>query len=78
MFLEGWADLGMHWNAWIAEVEQARASFAALIGAPPSETKVGTSVSACGSAIRLAPHGFPYEEEMEQALRTVAHLMHEH
>ncbi len=35
-------------------------------------------VSARGRAIRLAPHGFTYEEEMEQALRTVARLMHEH
>ncbi len=44
-FLGDWATLGMHWNAWIDEVERARAVFARLIGAEPSEIAVGTSVS---------------------------------
>src|SRR5436190_20642344 len=44
-FLGEWATLGMHWNAWIDEVERARAVFARLIGAEASEIAVGTSVS---------------------------------
>src|SRR5947209_1229077 len=31
-FTEDWATMGMHWDAWIEEAEQARAGFAALIG----------------------------------------------
>jgi len=54
MFLEGWAELGMHWDAWIAEVEQARVAFAALIGAHPSEIAVGTSVSQLVSSVASA------------------------
>jgi len=53
-FLEGWAELGMHWDAWIAEVEQARASFAALIGAQPAEIAVGASVSQLVSSVASA------------------------
>lgn len=53
-FLEGWAKLGMHWDAWIAEVEQARAAFAALIGAHSSEIAVGTSVSQLVSSVASA------------------------
>ncbi len=44
----------MHWDAWIAEVEQARAAFAALIGAHPSEIAVGTSVSQLVSSVASA------------------------
>ncbi len=53
-FLEGWAELGIHWDAWIAEVEQARAVFAALIGAQPAEIAVGASVSQLVSSVASA------------------------
>lgn len=44
----------MHWDAWIAEVEQARAVFAALIGAQPTEIAVGASVSQLVSSVASA------------------------
>src|SRR5262249_8552849 len=53
-FLGEWAELGMHWDAWIAEVERARASFAALIGAQPAEIAVGGSVSQLVSSVASA------------------------
>jgi selenocysteine lyase/cysteine desulfurase len=37
----------------------------------------GIIASARGRGIRLAPHGFTYEAEMEQALHTVARLLHQ-
>ena len=53
-FLDEWADRGMDWDGWIAEVEQARAAFAALIGAHPSEIAVGSSVSQLVSSLASA------------------------
>ena len=53
-FLSEWAELGMHWDAWIAEVERTRAAFAALIGAQPSEIAVGGSVSQLVSSLASA------------------------
>lgn len=53
-FLGEWASLGMHWNAWVEEVERARAAFAALIGAAPEEVAVGTSVSQLVSSVASA------------------------
>ncbi|HEU5227420.1 MAG TPA: aminotransferase class V-fold PLP-dependent enzyme [Ktedonobacteraceae bacterium] len=53
-FMAGWSELGMHWNAWIAEVDRARAAFAALIGAQPDEIAVGTSVSQLVSSVASA------------------------
>jgi selenocysteine lyase/cysteine desulfurase len=50
----------MHWDAWIAEVERARAAFAALIGAQPTEIAIGGSVSqlvsSVASALLASPH----------------------
>ena len=53
-FLEGWAELGMHWGGWIEEVEHARAAFAALIGAQPEDIAVGASVSQLVSSLASA------------------------
>src|SRR5215467_3290036 len=44
-FLGDWSTKGMNWEGWITIVEQARASFAALINAEPEDIAVGTSVS---------------------------------
>jgi selenocysteine lyase/cysteine desulfurase len=44
-FTESWATLGMHWDGWVEEVEAARASFAALIGAAPEDIVVSALVS---------------------------------
>lgn len=53
-FLKEWAELGMHWDAWVTEVERARAAFAALIGAEPGEIAVGSSVSQLASSVASA------------------------
>ncbi len=53
-FMASWSELGMHWNAWIDEVDRARAAFAALIGAQPEEIAVGTSVSQLVSSVASA------------------------
>jgi selenocysteine lyase/cysteine desulfurase len=58
-FMESWATLGMHWNGWMAEVERARESFAALIGAKAEDIAIGTSVSQLVSSLASAliqPH----------------------
>jgi len=44
----------MHWDAWMAEVDRARAAFAALIGAAPTEIAVGGSVSQLVSSLASA------------------------
>src|SRR5690242_4745618 len=53
-FIEDWAAMGMHWDAWVEEVERARSAFAALIGAQPEEVAVGTSVSQLVSSLASA------------------------
>jgi len=44
-YLTSWAQDGMDWERWMAEVEAVRAEFAALIGAEAEDVAVGTSVS---------------------------------
>ncbi len=53
-FMDGWAELGMHWGGWIDEVERARAGFAALIGAEPKDIAIGASVSQLVSSLASA------------------------
>jgi selenocysteine lyase/cysteine desulfurase len=44
-YLDSWNRQGMDWEAWVAEVESARAGFARLIGAAPDDVAVCASVS---------------------------------
>lgn len=53
-FLTDWSTNGMNWEGWITIVEQARASFAALINAAPDDIAVGTSVSQLVSSLTSA------------------------
>ena len=53
-FLTDWSTKGMNWEGWITIVEQARASFAALINAEPEDIAVGTSVSQLVSSLTSA------------------------
>lgn len=53
-FLATWAGDGMDWESWMAEVERARAAFAALIGASPEHIAVGSSVSQLASSLASA------------------------
>lgn len=53
-YLSSWAGRGMDWDAWMAEVEAARRSFAHLIGADPDEVAIASSVSQALSALASA------------------------
>lgn len=50
-YLESWNRMGMDWEAWMAEVQVAKAEFARLIHAAPEEIAMGTSVSELTSAV---------------------------
>jgi selenocysteine lyase/cysteine desulfurase len=50
-FLDGWNDVPLNWDRWMEEVEAARASFAALVGAEPVDVAIGTSLSQLVSSI---------------------------
>lgn len=50
-FLKGWERRGPNWDAWMEEVEAARAAFAGLIGASPRDVAIGTSVSQLVSSV---------------------------
>ncbi len=53
-YLESWGRDGMDWDAWVEEVELARASFARLINADVDEVAVTSSVSHAASAFASA------------------------
>ncbi|MEJ2677882.1 MAG: aminotransferase, partial [Gemmatimonadota bacterium] len=53
-FLESWNRSGMDWDAWMAEVEAAKAAFARLIGADEDEVALSTSVSAATASLASA------------------------
>lgn len=53
-YLDSWNRTGMDWEAWIEEVQLAKASFAALIGAAPDDIAVFSSVSEAVSAVASA------------------------
>jgi len=53
-YLDSWNARGMDWDAWMEEVGQAKAAFAALIGATPADIAVFSSVSEATSAVASA------------------------
>lgn len=53
-YLDSWNRRGMDWDAWLAEVALAKAEFATLIGATPSDIAVFSSVSEAASAVASA------------------------
>lgn len=50
-YLESWGKMGMDWEAWMEEVYHAKAEFAKIINADPSEIAIGTSVSEITSTL---------------------------
>jgi selenocysteine lyase/cysteine desulfurase len=50
-YLDSWNTVGMDWDAWMAEVQLAKAEFASLINASVDEIAVFSSVSAATSAV---------------------------
>ncbi len=53
-YLASWNESGMDWDAWMAEVDAARAAFARLIGAEDDEVALSTSVSAATASLASA------------------------
>lgn len=53
-YLSSWTRDGMDWEAWMAEVEAARASFASLVGAEADDVAVLSSVSHATAAVASA------------------------
>jgi selenocysteine lyase/cysteine desulfurase len=53
-YLESWNGSGMDWDGWMNEVGLAKAEFAKLIGAHPSDIAVFSSVSEAASAVASA------------------------
>ncbi len=54
VYLDSWNQRGMDWDAWIDEVERARAEFARLVGATPNDIAVFSSVSHAAAAVASA------------------------
>ncbi len=50
-YLDSWAADVMDWDRWMAEVEAARAEFAALVGGDPADVAVATSVSQATASV---------------------------
>ena len=50
-YLSSWAQDGMDWDSWIESTEEARAEFAALIGAQPNDVAIATSLSQATSSV---------------------------
>ncbi|HET7839845.1 MAG TPA: aminotransferase class V-fold PLP-dependent enzyme [Rectinemataceae bacterium] len=50
-YLDNWDGMGMDWGRWMEEIALAKAEFAKLINAKPSEIAIGTSVSELTSAV---------------------------
>src|SRR5690349_20608996 len=53
-YLESWNQSGMDWDAWVEEVQLAKAEFARLINASADEIAVFSSVSEATSAVASA------------------------
>ena len=53
-YLDSWQNEGVDWDAWLDEVDRARAAFASLINAQPNEIAVTTSLSAAATAVASA------------------------
>ena len=53
-YLQSWNESGMDWDAWMQEVQLAKAEFAKLIGASVDEIAMFSSVSEAASAVASA------------------------
>lgn len=76
-YLDSWGREGMDWEAWMAEVEAARASFAGLIHADPDDVAVLSSVSHATAAVASALDfwsGRPGVAVTRAEFPTVAHV----
>jgi len=50
-YLDNWDHMGMDWERWVQEIGLAKAEFAKIINADPSEIAIGTSVSEITSTL---------------------------
>src|SRR5436305_1944071 len=77
-YLDGWDANGAEWGHWVERAESARAAFARLLGASPSEVAVTTSVTQGVSAIvsALDLHERPRIVISEYEFPTVGQIAH--
>lgn len=68
-YLESWNSMGMDWDAWMDEIQLAKAEFAKLINADVSEIALGTSVSETTSVVASA---MPYNGTRKKVVTTEA------
>ncbi|MEN8182540.1 MAG: aminotransferase, partial [Myxococcota bacterium] len=76
-YLESWGRDGMDWEAWVAEVEAARAAFGAVVSAHAADVAVSTSLSAVASSVASAldfPEERPIIVSSVAEFPTVAHV----
>ena len=76
-YLDSWNTRGMDWDAWMEEVERARAGFARLINAPVEHVAVSPSVSMAVSSLVSA---FAFDDRRvivssEAEFPTVGHVL---
>lgn len=68
-YLNNWQTVGMDWDSWVEEVNLAKAEFAKLINADPSEIAVTSSVS---DAINSIANSLDYTGERNKVVVTDA------
>ena len=76
-YLESWNTRGMDWDAWMAEVNAAKAEFARLINASADDIAVFSSVSEATSAVASAmdfTSGRPKVVVTEAEFPTIGHV----
>ena len=76
-YLDSWNTSGMNWDAWMHEVQLAKAEFARLINASPDEIALFSSVSEATSAVASALHFTGARREIvvtEAEFPTIGHV----
>jgi len=68
-YLENWGSIGMDWDSWVNEVDLAKAEFAKIINADPSEIAIAASVSDLVSSIA---NSFDYTGKRKKIVTTDA------
>ncbi len=76
-YLDSWNSMGMDWDRWMEEIQLAKAEFARIIHADPSEIAVGTSVSEITSTVASSlPFGASRKKVVltEAEFPTIGHI----
>ena len=76
-YLASWDTMGMDWDRWMEEIGLAKAEFARIINADPSEIAIGTSVSELTSTVASSlPFGAGRQKVVltEAEFPTIGHI----